>query len=646
MTLFKQIIIILTFFQTIILAAVMWQNFNTVNEFVQTQLGVDAKHTANSLGLSISPSIAQEDLVTVETMILSMFDSGYYENITLKDVDGKALISYNLPVIVPDVPKWFFGLFDLKAPEAVSDIMAGWSQFGTLHVRNNVGIAYRQLWNTFKDISITFIIITLLAFLILYVSLRFILKPLHVVQQQAEAIVSNDFIFQEHLPRTTELKKVVHAMNSMISKVKQIFDQEAQIVKKYHALLYEDSATKIFNRRYFMLKLQEYLQSDESSLGHVIFITLTNEEHIKPNLGYEHSKDLMLKIANEINLITAKHENSVVARMKKADFAIIVPNSNSLHVNQTCTNLAQSLKQTLSSFALNTDEYYFNFGVTPYKQEFSTTDILSKADFALANAKEQGMFKVHIDDIEQNQVLGKGAWKNEIINALDEKRFIFASQKVIDTNQDILHNEIFLRLVDKDGVVKNAAYFIPMVNELGLNEIVDKYVVENIIENIQNNSNFAMELSINLGKEILANAHTLVWFENKIKELRLKTKHKISFELPSRVKLPIDMLAGFSRLLRGYGFGFGLDNFEVNGDSLKLLQDVKLDYIKISASSLVDLLGNNDAVNSKQSLDIITNSMGTKVIAVGVQNKIEYDKLEQMGISYMQGSFIQEPYIV
>ena len=83
MTLFKQIIIVLSIFQTLIFGAVMWFNFSSSSEYVKEQAYTDALHTATSLGLSISCIASMDDVSMAETMINSVFDSGYYEKIIL-----------------------------------------------------------------------------------------------------------------------------------------------------------------------------------------------------------------------------------------------------------------------------------------------------------------------------------------------------------------------------------------------------------------------------------------------------------------------------------------------------------------------------------------------------------------------------------
>ncbi len=643
MTLFRQIIIILSFFQTIILGIVMWQNFNTVSEFVQTQLEVDARHTAHSLGLSITPAAANNDMITIEAMMSSMFDSGYYESIILKDVDGKVLAKNYQKVSIADVPEWFVSLFDLKAPEVSSEVMAGWSKFGSLHVRDSIGIAYRQLWLTFKDISLAFIIITLIAFFILYISLKLILKPLKFVQDQAEAITGNDFIFQENLPNTVELKHVVGAMNSMVGKVKEIFEKEAQAVKKYHNLLYKDENTDLFNRRYFMLKLGEYLEDEEHEGGFVSFINFANYSKLKAEIGYEKSKSLL----DELKALFAKEfcDGFVVSRLDVEDYAVLAPQISRELVETKFKHFGTNTQELIKKYELDLSKYYFNFGICPFGENEKSSDILSRADFALTTAKSMGHFALYIYDNTKETVLGKEAWKKEILDAIEEKRFIFAMQKAVSKDDYLFHNEIFLRLEDRKGEIKNAAYFMPMVGELNLNGEVDVYVLERIASSLEYETYLSSPLAINIGKEILLDASKLVWFDKLLGALKAKLTNPIYFEVSTRADIDAGVLSNFSKLLRKRGFGLGLDNFSLDGESLKLLQDIVPAYVKTSASSLLDLLGDKHAESSKQSLDIITTSMDIKVVAMGVSSKEQREKLYKLGIDFVQGNFIEKPYI-
>ncbi|MEH1010331.1 hypothetical protein QM027_05065 [Campylobacter concisus] len=63
------------------------------------------------------------------------------------------------------------------------------------------------------------------------------------------------FIIQKRIPFTTDLKKMVLAMNSMVSKVQDIFEREAATLSKYQELLYKDSMSGTYNRRFFQTEI-------------------------------------------------------------------------------------------------------------------------------------------------------------------------------------------------------------------------------------------------------------------------------------------------------------------------------------------------------------------------------------------------------
>ncbi len=644
MTLFKQIVVIVTFFQTIIFGVIMWQNFNTVNEFVQTQLSIDAKHTANSLGLSITPAAAQNDIVLIETMIASMYDSGYYELISLRDPNGKILIKNYQKPLVPGVPKWFIEFLDMKAPTAYSNIMAGWSQFGVLHVRNSIGAAYVQLWDTFKDIASTFILITLLSFVVLYLSLKAILRPLVRVREQAEALQANDFIFQDKLPMTIELKEVVSAMNSMVEKVKSIFEKQVDSVKEYHELLYREEETQLFNRRYFTLNLQERLKSEEYSAGSVVFFTLVNQNELKSDVGYQKSKILYESIGKIVKDISKEDKKHIFSRIKSSDFAILLSNVMPDRAKQICNELQNKLHVNIKELGLDNEKYFFNFGIVTYNEQMQISDIFSRADFALTTSKSKGVPDVIIHEVDEDVILGREAWRKEIESAIRENRFIFASQKSIDIDGNIFHHELFLRLKDKNGNIKSAGYFMPMINALSMYDDIDKYVIDEATK--LHVKKPLISLSINIGKDIILNASSLSWFKKSLKSLSKIKKAKISFETFASHEIPTEVLGSFSKRLRRSGFGFGLDNFIIDGGSLKILQDINPNYIKIQSSIMLDLLEGESGNMVKQSFKTITESMDIDIVATGVESQDEKDRLKRLGIVYFQGSLVQEPRLI
>lgn len=652
MTLFKLIIIVLSIFQTFIFGAVMWFNFNSSNEYVTEQAYTDALHTANSLGLSISSVASEEDVSTAETMINSVFDSGYYEKIILVDMNQTVLVSKEQKVVVADVPAWFIRYVKVEPPVAMSQIMLGWTPYGVLSVQLNSGHAYRQLWTIFKDVLAVFLVVSMLGFFCLQMILRIILKPLNRVQEQAEAILESDFIFQQDIPFTIELKNVVFAMNSMVRKVKEIFEKEAEAVRRYHELLYQDTVTKMHNRRYFNLKLQEYLSSEaKNAQGALILISLNDFERLKGNIGYERTESFIKEMAAGITRATENQNEYVSAKLNDTDFAILAPASSAEAFEVLCEEINTMVKNLTKTFALNEKEHFINIGYARYYAKSDSKELFSKADFALSSSKAKGAYSIHhfSEQAEDEALLlGREAWLHELKSAMEQKRFKLAYQNVvsISDHSEIFQSELFVRLEDYNGHLHNAGYFMPMIMELKLGALMDHYVISRTIEVLRDKEFTCKAVCINLGKDIFMQSNDWTWLEESVEGFKKLGLRELYFEMPSSIDMPIEMLIKFSKYLRSYGYGFGIDNFTINADSLKALQHINPDYIKIQASYMIDLFGENGLDAPNRSLGIITDSMDIKVIITNVENNEQKEKLAKMGMHFVQGSFIAEPKLV
>lgn len=649
MTLFKQIIIILSIFQTLIFGAVMWFNFNSSNEYVKEQAYTDALHTANSLGLSISSIASTEDTSMAEAMINSVFDSGYYEKIILEDMNKEILVDKVQKVVVADVPAWFINAINVEVPVATSQIMLGWTPFGILSVQLNSGHAYRQLWTIFKEVLAVFIVVSLIGFFSLQFILTLILKPLKRVKEQAEAILESDFIIQHDIPFTEELKNVVFAMNSMVKKVKEIFEKEADVVRSYHELLYQDTVTKMFNRRYFNIKMQEYLSSEaKNAQGALILISLNDFERLKGTLGYQKSEAFIKEMALGITTTIENQKEYVSAKLNDTDFAILAPFSSQASFERLCEEINTMVKNLTKNYTLSEKEYFINIGYAKYFAKSDAKELFSKADFALTSSKAQGAFSINrfVEQGADTQlVLGREAWSNELKYAMEQKRFQLAYQDVVllKNKSDVFHSELFLRLEDYTGHLHNAGYFMPMVMELKLGAKLDHYVIARTLEVLREKQFTCKAVCINLGKDIFMQSKDWEWLEESVKEFQKLGVGDLFFEMPISSEMPVEILVKFSKYLRSFGYGFGIDHFAINSESLSAIQLINPSYIKIQASYMIDLFGENGLDTPRRSLGIITDSMEIDVIVTNVESNAQKEKLEKMGIKYIQGSFVAEP---
>lgn len=638
MTLLKQIMLAIISFMLLIFVAVGILNFSTINNYIVSQLGTNAKHTANSLGLAIASVTNPKDLSGAQTMINSVFDSGYYSMIKLTGLEGETLIESSQPLVVNSVPKWFVNNVKLEAPVAQSEIMIGWNKFGTLHVQSNTGIAYYELYNIVQNVFYVLLAMSITALLISYLGVKAIFIPLKKVQKQAEAILQNSFILQEKIPFTVDVRQIVLAMNVMITRVKDVFEQSAKTLSKYEELLYKDEQTVLFNRRYLQNNFKEYISSEEYSSGAASMITCKDLRDLKQEIGFNGQQKLIKSIAS---IISQNALGMLRARLNEDDFIIVSPNLTTQNAKNLTDKILLTIKEEFIKFNVDMDKHPVFAAIVPYGPKTPLKDVLTTADITLARAKEGKNFASLIYKSDKEIVLGKEQYKELIETSLKNGMFKFAGQKVESDFAELVHRELYIRLVDSEGRWQIASYFMPMVNEIKMTVEIDLYVLNKFADMLRGGMLEKMQYAINLGKDILSSAQHFNEFENALKKIKQYASAKIYIEIPNKDDIDTAVLVGFHQRLRSLGFGFGLDHFGFDTKSIERLSAVNPDYVKIPAANLIDFLG-GEASEQRSWFEAMMMSRGVKIIATGVENDEQKQNLQNLQINSMQGILISE----
>ena len=638
MTLLKQIMLAIISFMLLIFVAVGILNFSTINNYIVSQLGTNAKHTANSLGLAIASVTNPKDLSGAQTMINSVFDSGYYSMIKLTGLEGETLIESSQPLVVNSVPKWFVNNVKLEAPVAQSEIMIGWNKFGTLHVQSNTGIAYYELYNIVQNVFYVLLAMSITALLVSYLGVKAIFIPLKKVQKQAEAILQNSFILQEKIPFTVDVRQIVLAMNVMITRVKDVFEQSAKTLSKYEELLYKDEQTVLFNRRYLQNNFKEYISSEEYSSGAASMITCKDLRDLKQEIGFNGQQKLIKSIAS---IISQNALGMLRARLNEDDFIIVSPNLTTQNAKNLTDKILLTIKEEFIKFNVDMDKHPVFAAIVPYGPKTPLKDVLTTADITLARAKEGKNFASLIYKSDKEIVLGKEQYKELIETSLKNGMFKFAGQKVESDFAELVHRELYIRLVDSEGRWQIASYFMPMVNEIKMTVEIDLYVLNKFADMLRGGMLEKMQYAINLGKDILSSAQHFNEFENALKKIKQYASAKIYIEIPNKDDIDTAVLVGFHQRLRSLGFGFGLDHFGCDAKSIERLSAVNPDYVKIPAANLIDFLG-GEASEQRSWFEAMMMSRGVKIIATGVENDEQKQNLQNLQINSMQGILISE----
>lgn len=632
MTLFKQIALMLSIFLLIILATVLILNFQSANKGVQDRLYDDAKNTATSLSLSLGS--ANGDLSMMSTMINANFDSGNYSLISLVDVENKALYNRKIESDITAVPKWFMSLIELQAPIAHANVSAGWSQVGILSVQSDSTYAYKQLYAILIDLLISFTIIALVGLTTLNLLLHAILKPLKEVQKQAGAITRNEFIIQSKIPYTKELADVVLGMNTMVSKVKAMFDKGNEELKAHKELEYIDQDTQLRNRKYLIDRLPAYLKADASYEGGVnMLISLSGIIEANEKLGRQNVNKIFSKIADIFRENTKNIKDSIVARINGTEFSLLLPNYTNEQAMELAKKIQQSCKDVIDAAELDPNETFASIGLYHYRHSDSITKLLSRSDNALAQAKFNNE-NIHLEKAEDAiEVMGKEAWKLLINKAIEKDRFSFISWSVIDTKaKKLSHNVLSINLtLDKNSSYGYAQFMAPAIQS-GLSCNIYKKIVNMLFRNSSMVLS-ASTYSLRLPHEYLEHKDTYGSLSELLRANAALLPFKVIIELPDRlVRQDSKLIREYIELFRKYGISIGIFEFIGESDDYSYLQELRPVYIKGESSYFL-----TQSDQSLSALRLITDTLGISLIAVGVADMETMEKLKAKDIHVIQG---------
>lgn len=649
MTLLRQLIIVIVALFTLLFAGSVVINVNNTRSYLNNQLKSISEDMATSLGLSLSPHMAKKEMIIVESMINAVSDSGYYREVILVDVNGKPLVERIQPAKVEGVPDWFVKLIPLETPRGEAQIMAGWVQAGTIRISANPGYAYATMWGNSIDAFWWFLGSSAFALVLAVFALRYVLRPLKAVEEQANAICNREYPIQDRVPWTLELRSVVGAMNLMSSKVKEMFKEQSDAMERLRADTYVDSLTGLANRQYFDMQLKQMTKARTSSSSNaLLFIELAEFKSFNERKGYKAGDDLLKGYAALI-AETCKEMPNIdyfAARPSGANFAIIVHDIVEDDVRSLAGKLGLALAQ-LKERGLTDIDSAGHIGVAIHHGQ-TAGQLLSEADMALRTAQVMGPNAFHVSD---TKVTGEFAsysasrWMTVLRDVLSQCRIVLHRQPCVSCKDEtqVLQYEILMRIFGEDGKLIPANVIIPMAKHLHLTQEFDKHIVAEALTRLARPENAGRVMAVNLFPQSILDSSFTAWLYDVLR-VNAGVAPRIAFEVMEHgVTDKLDALRDWVERVSALGAKTGLDQVGKGFKSFSYLAALKIDYIKIDGGYARGIHENRDNQFFVDSLVKYAHALDIQVIAESVENREEWDMLKTLRVDGVKGYGVARP---
>lgn len=579
MTLSKQLLILISVLFLMIFGINYVSSVNNIRSYLQVESEVHAQDTATSLGLSLSPYIANETDPVMEAMMNAIFDMGYYKEIKLVNVDGKPLITLANDRIFEEVPDWFVKRVPMKMASAKSEISSGWSIGGVIYVTVNPGYAYLKLYEQAKSAFYYSVAAFIVSMALLFLVLRFMLLPLKRINQQALAIAEGQFEIIEPLPWTTEVRNVARSMNEMSAKIGGIMKKLNARLEALAKTLLLDDLTGLNKKSSFETDLKQlFLEHGEAF---VYLIKLDSLTGMTKELSSDAIDRFLQDCANSLKQVASDFSAGEIKiyHFFGSEFALLARSIDTQQAKQLATALSLALGELAEKYQKSDIAH---IGVAPFDPLGTMASMLAAANEAFEQAKLIGANSFYIRE-RGDQAKDIEEWKALVFNVVDQHEYKISFIGTIADTQtgQVLMQEAFIKAHDAKGDQIPIGTFVSIAEKFEKIVELDRGVTEQVIRHIEA-QHVDYAIAINLSTRTVKNSDYRAWLATVLQQ-----HHTISAQLVFSISAyaaakEVKVFKEFIKFIHGYGAKVILKRFDSQSMSMETAKILQPDYIRLS----------------------------------------------------------------
>ncbi|AIU89338.1 cyclic di-GMP receptor LapD [Pectobacterium odoriferum] len=644
MSLYKQLLIAICLFVLIIFSGSFFVSLENSREQYNNQLHSHAQDAATALGLSLTPNI--DDPAMVELMVSSIFDSGYFSSIRVRDLKtSNVTLERTASPDIPDVPLWFVRLVNLQPGAGEAIVMRGWEQAAKVEVVSHPMFAVTRLWRSSTATFLWLLGCGTLGVFLGALFLRRQLRPLDYIVDQSLAITRREFLSQPDLPNTPEFRRVAQAMNLMVSKLKTLFEEEAERSERLRQEAYQDPQTGLNNRRAFDMQFNDKLADEETAPGFLIMIRVQDLAGMNQRLGGQRTDALLASVGHILRKTQKQHTNaeSLLARIRGGEFALFCPGLVAKEAYVLIGELTRNI-ETLHLTGETDVSPVAQFGMVPFRPGDTAQSLFIQGDQALTRAESDTdttapheMPSVSAEQVETDRHM----WFNLLDPILEQERLQLFLQPVVacDNPSQVLHHKVLARIQDAQGNSIAAGRFLPWIQRFGWDSRLDQTMLREVLDYLrQHDGNLALSLS---GTTVL-NLHLLADLLSPLKH-QPDVARRLILELDENQLPDSTQLEALIKLLNEHGCALGLQHFGGRFNMIGNLSQWGLAYLKVDGSYIRNIDQEDDKQMFIEALYRATNSIALPLIAERVETAGELKVLQEMGLQGAMGRLLGEP---
>jgi PAS domain S-box-containing protein len=381
-------------------------------------------------------------------------------------------------------------------------------------------------------------------------------------------------------------------------------------------------------------------QPAAGGLRYLALITIDQLEALEQELGIAVSEQVLAAIATLLK--GTLHPKELSGRFADAQLVVLLERGNE-HDAQTW---AQRLSARVRKHAMELDDKPLSVSCTIGLAELTPELTL---DTAIALAREQpinvsrGASQPAAAAAAPTAARDDQSWVKQVTAALIENRFRLVQQPIASLQGEPADMfDVLLRMVDARGREILPSAFMPAAERHDLTRKIDRWVIGASLS-------FAAQrqpqcLFVRLSRDTARDSTFLAWLDNLISRRGQDEPGRLCFQVTEEIAAsyvrPVQALA---QGLRERGFRFALEAFGGRAESVALLDDVQLDFVKIDGALIQGVTSDGEMQEHVRMLIEEATHHMIQTIGERVEDADTVTVLWEAGMQYIQGYFVNEP---
>ena len=427
--------------------------------------------------------------------------------------------------------------------------------------------------------------------------------------------------------------------------------ERAAIQEQLQRAAVHDALTGLPNRLLFMELLGQVLDRSRRQPDHVfavLFLDIDRFKVVNDSLGHLVGDELLVGISRRVE--ACMRQGDAIARLGGDEFTVLL---NDLREVTQASVIAERILQTLRDpFQVKGREVFVTGSIgialsaTGYRKP---EDIMRDADTAMYRAKALGKDRYELFDASMHaRAVERLRLESDLRRAIERGEFILHYQPIVALQSGTWTGfEALLRWPRPERQL-SPAEFIPIIEDMGLIDLLGTWVIREACRQIASwRTRFpnlpALGVTVNVSPRQLSRADFVttvrdaVWAANlRAGDLRIEITETTLMENPEGAEVVL-------RQLCGLGVKVYLDDFGTGFSSLSCLHRFPVDTLKIDQSFIASLSNGSSPPAIVESIVALAKTLGTHVIAEGVETEAQMTELIRLGCSEAQGFFFARP---